>query len=65
MLALYAPGDEAAWLASFRFSVDVRPRYCECDGQGHVSNVVYPEYLELGRLQFFKAANDPEPGGFA
>lgn len=65
MLTLFAPGDEAAWLASFSFSVDVRPRYCECDGQGHVSNVVYAEYLELGRLQFFRAANDPEPHDFA
>ncbi len=65
MLALYEPGDEAAWLASFSFSVEVRPRYCECDGQGHVSNVVYPEYLELSRLQFFEAADDPEPHAFA
>ncbi len=65
MLSLYEPGNEAAWLASFSFSVDVRPRYCECDGQGHVSNVVYPTYLELSRLQFFKAAGDPEPHGFA
>ena len=65
MLALYEPGDEAAWRASFRFSVEVRPRYCECDPQGHVSNVVYPSYLELSRLQFFKAAGDPEPGAFA
>jgi acyl-CoA thioester hydrolase len=65
LLSLYEPGNEAAWLASFSFSVDVRPRYCECDGQGHVSNVVYPTYLELSRLQFFKAAGDPEPHGFA
>ncbi len=65
MLALYEPGDEAAWLASFSFSVEVRPRYCECDGQGHVSNVVYAAYLELSRLQFFKAAGDPEPHDFA
>ncbi|MBD5635015.1 MAG: acyl-CoA thioesterase, partial [Candidatus Eremiobacteraeota bacterium] len=65
MLSLFEAGNEAAWLASFSFSVEVRPRYCECDGQGHVSNVVYPEYLELGRLQFFKAANDPEPHDFA
>ena len=66
MLALYEPGNEAAWLASFSFSVEVRPRYCECDGQGHVSNVIYPAYLELSRLQYFKAANDPEPlRGFA
>ncbi len=65
MLTLYEAGNEAAWLASFRFGVDVRPRYCECDGQGHVSNVVYPAYLELSRLQYFKAAGDPEPGHFA
>jgi acyl-CoA thioester hydrolase len=65
VLTLYEPGNEAAWLASFSFSVEVRPRYCECDGQGHVSNVVYPAYLEFGRLQFFKAANDPEPHDFA
>ncbi len=65
MLAPYEPGNEAAWLASFRFSVEVRPRYCECDGQKHVSNVVYPEYLEFSRLQFFKHAGDPETGDFA
>ncbi len=65
MLAPYEPGNEAAWLASFRFSVEVRPRYCECDGQKHVSNVVYPEYLEFSRLQFFKSAGDPEAGDFA
>jgi acyl-CoA thioester hydrolase len=65
MLAPFARGAEAEWLATFRFEVEVRPRYCECDGQGHVSNVVYPAYLELSRLQYFKAANDPEPGAFA
>lgn len=61
MFAPYEPGTEAAWLASFSFSVEVRPRYCECDGQGHVSNVVYPAYLEFSRLQYFEAARDPEP----
>ncbi len=61
-LTLYETGGEAEWLRSFRFHVEIRPRYCECDGQGHVSNVIYPEYLELSRLQYFKAANDPEPG---
>ena len=65
MLAPYEPGSEAAWLGSFRFAVEVRPRYCECDGQRHVSNVVYPAYLEFSRLQFFKSAGDPEPGDFA
>jgi acyl-CoA thioester hydrolase len=61
LLTPFEPGDEAAWLASFSFSVEVRPRYCECDGQGHVSNVVYPAYLEFSRLQYFEAAGDPEP----
>lgn len=65
MLALYEPGNEAAWLASFRFEVEVRPRYCEVDALGHVSNTVYPEYLEFGRLQYFIAAGDPESGPFA
>jgi acyl-CoA thioester hydrolase len=65
VLTLFEPGGEAAWLASFRFSVDVRPRYCECDGLGHVSNTVYPEYLEFGRLQHLIAAGDPEPSPFA
>ena len=63
MLQPFEPGNEAAWLRSFRFHVAVRPRYCECDGQGHVSNVVYPEYLELSRLRYFAAAGDPVPGG--
>lgn len=65
MLELYEPRDEAAWLASLRFRVEVRPRYCECDGLGHVSNTVYPEYLEFARLQYLIAAGDPEPGPFA
>jgi acyl-CoA thioester hydrolase len=65
LLQLYEPRDEAAWLASLRFKVEVRPRYCECDGLGHVSNTVYPEYLEFARLQYFIAAGDPEPGPFA
>ena len=65
MLELFEPGGQAAWLASFRFFADVRPRYCECDGLGHVSNTVYPVYLEFGRLQHLIAAGDPEPGPFA
>ena len=65
MLELYPPGEGEAWLASFRHRIDVRPRYCETDALGHVSNVVFPVYLELGRLQYFIAAGDPEPGPFA
>jgi acyl-CoA thioester hydrolase len=65
LLAPYEPGDEAAWLASFRFEVELRARYCEVDALGHVSNTVYPAYLEFGRLQYFIAAGDPESGPFA
>jgi len=65
LLALYEPGNEAAWLASFHFEVEVRPRYCEVDALGHVSNTAYPAYLEFGRLQYFIAAGDPESGPFA
>jgi len=65
LLELYRPGDEQAWLRTFRFSVELRPRYCETDALGHVSNTVYTAYLELGRLQYFRAAGDPEGGPFA
>ncbi len=65
MLTLYEPGNEAEWLRSFHFSVELKPRYCELDGLGHVSNTVYPAYLEFGRLQYFIAAGDPESGPFA
>lgn len=44
--------------------MSLRPRYCETDALGHVSNVVYPAYLEFGRLQYFAAAGDPEAGPF-
>lgn len=60
MLKLYEPGEEAAWLASFGFSIELRPRFCETDAVGHVSNVVYPAYLEAGRLQYLAAVGDPE-----
>lgn len=52
MLELYPKGGEADWLRSFRFAVDVRPRFCETDGLGHVSNTVYTTYWELARLQY-------------
>jgi len=64
LLAPFEPGKEAAWLASLRFTVALRPRFCDTDAIGHVSNVVYPEYLELGRLQYFAALGDPEPGRY-
>jgi acyl-CoA thioester hydrolase len=65
LLTLYKAGNEDAFLRSFHFEVGLRPRYCELDALGHVSNTVYPAYLEFGRLQYFIAARDPEPGPFA
>ncbi len=64
MLELFARGDDAAWLGSFRFAAPLRPRLNEVDVLGHVSNVVYPAYLEFGRMQYFAAIGDPEPGPF-
>lgn len=64
MLELFARGDDAAWLGSFRFAAPLRPRLNEVDALGHVSNVVYPTYLEFGRMQYFAAIGDPEPSQF-
>ena len=60
MFAPYEPGGEAAWLRSFRFALEVRPRFSETDGLGHVSNVVYPTYWELGRLRMFAAIGEAD-----
>jgi acyl-CoA thioester hydrolase len=60
VFAPYEPGGEAAWLRSFRFALEVRPRFCETDAMGHVSNVVYPTYWELGRLRMFAAIGEAD-----
>jgi acyl-CoA thioester hydrolase len=60
VLELYESGSEAAWLRSFRFALEVRPRFCETDALGHVSNVVYPTYWELGRLRMFAAIGEAD-----
>jgi len=58
VLELYAPGGEADWLRSFRFALEVRPRFCETDALGHVSNTVYTEYWELARLRYFESVGE-------
>jgi acyl-CoA thioester hydrolase len=58
-LELYAPGSEAEWLRSFVWSAPIRPRFCETDGLGHVSNVSYIAYIEIARLDFFNQLYDP------
>lgn len=60
MLELYAPGGEAAWLRSFRFALEVRPRFCETDALGHVSNTIYTTYWELGRLRMLGAIGEAD-----
>jgi acyl-CoA thioester hydrolase len=60
VLQPYEPGAEAAWLASFRFALEVRPRFCETDALGHVSNTVYPTYWELGRLRYLEALGEAD-----
>ncbi len=59
-LELYAPGSEADWLRSFSWSKVLRPRFFETDALGHVSNVFYTAYVELGRLDFFAELGDPD-----
>ena len=61
MLKLWEPGQEAEWLKSFEVRSGVRPWYSEIDSFGHVSNVHYCRYFEMGRLQYFKAVGDPDP----
>lgn len=60
MLQPYEPGGEAAWLRSFRFALEVRPRFCETDALGHVSNTLYPTYWELGRLRYLEALGEAD-----
>jgi acyl-CoA thioester hydrolase len=60
VLELYAPGSEADWLRSFRFAVELRPRFGETDALGHVSNTVYTAYWELARLRYFEAIGEAD-----
>jgi acyl-CoA thioester hydrolase len=60
VLELFEPGSEAAWLRSFRFALEVRPRFCETDGLGHVSNTVYTTYWELARLRMLGAIGEAD-----
>jgi acyl-CoA thioester hydrolase len=61
-LDLYEPGSEAAWLRSFSWSTRFRPRFFETDALGHVSNVSYMSYVEIGRLDYFNQLSDPARG---
>jgi acyl-CoA thioester hydrolase len=58
-LEIYTPGSEAEWLRSCVWSARIRPRFCETDALGHVSNVSYTAYIELARLDFFNGLADP------
>ncbi len=60
MLELYEAGSEAAWLRSFRFALELRPRFAETDALGHVSNTVYSTYWELARLRYLEAIGEAD-----
>jgi len=60
VLELYEPGSEAAWLRSFGFAIEVRPRFCETDALGHLSNTVYTTYWELARLRMLGAIGEAD-----
>jgi acyl-CoA thioester hydrolase len=59
-LEFYEPGSEAEWLRSFAWSRPLRPRFFETDSLGHVNNVFYTAYIEMARLDFFAALDDPD-----
>jgi acyl-CoA thioester hydrolase len=59
VLELYPQGGEAEWLRSCVWSAPFRPRFFETDALGHVSNVFYTAYIEIGRLSFFNSLADP------
>lgn len=61
MLKLWDSGNEQTWLSSFQVHSALRPWYSEIDSYGHVSNIVYTRYFEMGRMQYFKHIGDPEP----
>jgi len=61
LLTLFEAGREAEWLASFRVSTSLTTRYSEIDSYGHVSNVIYPDYFEAGRMEYLDKVGDPEP----
>ncbi|HVA37402.1 MAG TPA: acyl-CoA thioesterase [Candidatus Dormibacteraeota bacterium] len=63
MLQPFEPGGREAWLAAFRQAVEIRPRYCETDQVGHVSNTSYGLYFEQARLAYARAARIDEPRG--
>jgi acyl-CoA thioester hydrolase len=58
VLELYTAQSEAEWLRSFRFALPIRPRFCETDALGHVSNTVYTEYWEAARLRYFETIGE-------
>ncbi len=44
-------------LEKYRFSFDIQVRYSDMDMLGHANNAVYLTYLEVARMDYFKAVN--------
>ncbi len=45
------------FLRDFRFHHPIQVRYSDMDMLGHANNAVYLTYLELARLEYFRAAD--------
>lgn len=44
-------------LEKYRFNYKIQVRYSDMDMLGHANNAIYLTYLELARLEYFKAVN--------
>jgi acyl-CoA thioester hydrolase len=54
MRCSWLPEDLHQWLKSFRFRTEIQVRFSDTDMQGHINNVSYFSYFELGRLAYFQ-----------
>lgn len=61
MLKLWESGQEQHWLQSFTVRTPFAPWFSEIDSFGHVSNVHYCRFFEMGRMHYFSTIGDPEP----
>ncbi|MBO8172397.1 MAG: acyl-CoA thioesterase [Bacillaceae bacterium] len=52
--ATFIQPDPEAWIRKFRFARPIQIRFSDTDMLGHVNNVKYFAYYELGRLDYIK-----------
>ncbi len=44
-----------------KVKTEIQLRYSDLDVLGHISNSVYNQYFEIGRLDWFEALNEEQP----